>query len=269
MLRNIGSKFHSLVAATALILAQTRRRPRVVGMDTGQQAIRIQELHVRRGGKLILPGISLEVRPGIVTGLLGPSGSGKTTLMRAIVGVQIVEQGRISVLGEPAGAASLRRRVAYVTQAPSVYEDLTLRENLHYFARIVGAPRERVADIATRVGLTAQLEQTVRTFSGGERSRASLAVALLGRPELLILDEPTVDVDPILRRELWQMFYALANEGATVLVSSHVMDEAGRCQQLVFIRSGRIVATGTPDELLMRTGAGALEEAFVTLAEPS
>jgi ABC-2 type transport system ATP-binding protein len=232
----------------------------------GEAAIEIRDLRVRRGGKLILPGVSLRVPPGRVTGLLGPSGSGKTTLMRAIVGVQIVE-GQVTVLGEPAGTPALRRRVAYVTQAPSVYADLTVEENLRYFARILRAPRERIEEVIRLVGLTGQTKQVTRTLSGGELSRASLAVALLGKPELLVLDEPTVDVDPILRRELWQTFYELADAGASLLVSSHVMDEAARCHELVLMRSGEIIATGSPDELLARTRSAELEDAFVALAE--
>jgi ABC-2 type transport system ATP-binding protein len=230
-------------------------------------AIDIRDLHVRRGGKPILPGISLLVPRGMVTGLIGPSGSGKTTLMRAIVGVQVIEGGRITVLGQPAGTPALRRRVAYVTQAPSVYADLSVEENLLYFARILGASKERIEEVICLVGLTGQTKQVTRTLSGGELSRASLAVALLGMPELLVLDEPTVDVDPILRRELWQTFYRLAAAGASLLVSSHVMDEAGRCHELVLMRSGRIVATGSPEELLERTHSAELEDAFVALAE--
>jgi ABC-2 type transport system ATP-binding protein len=230
-------------------------------------AVVIRDLHVRRGGRLILPGVSLRVAHGRVTGLLGPSGSGKTTLMRAIVGAQIVERGTVKVLGRPAGTPALRRRVAYVTQAPSVYADLTVGENLRYFARILAAPRPRIDEVIRLVGLTGQTDQVTRTLSGGEISRASLAVALLGKPHLLVLDEPTVDVDPILRRELWQTFYRLADAGATLLVSSHVMDEAARCHELVLMRSGRIIATGTPDQLLERTHSDELEDAFVTLAE--
>jgi ABC-2 type transport system ATP-binding protein len=235
--------------------------------EAGGVAIEIHDLHVRRGGKPILPGVALHVPRGRVTGLLGPSGSGKTTLMRAIVGVQLVERGQVSVLGQPAGTPALRRRVAYVTQAPSVYVDLTVEENLRYFARILGAPHQRIEEVIRIVGLREQTKQVTRTLSGGELSRASLAVALLGEPELLVLDEPTVDVDPILRRELWQTFYALADRGATLLVSSHVMDEAARCHELVLMRSGRIIATGSPEQLLERTGSAELEDAFVALAE--
>src|SRR5829696_6360217 len=164
----------------------------------------IRGLEVVRGNRRILPGISLAVRRGAVTGLLGPSGSGKTTLMRAIVGVQKVAGGEVTVLGQPAGIAALRARVAYVTQAPSVYTDLTVRENLEYFVRMLDAPADRVARAIATVGLERQADQVVGTLSGGKRSRGSLAVALLHEPELLVLDEPTVGLDPLLRGELWR-----------------------------------------------------------------
>ena len=229
--------------------------------------IRIAGLRVRRGGVLVLPGLSVEIRPGTVTGLLGPSGSGKTTMMRAIVGVQVVEGGEVTVLGEPAGSPGLRRRIGYVTQAPSVYADLTVRENLRYIARLLRVPAARVDEAIATVDLGDQAGQVVRTLSGGEASRVSLASALLGRPEVLVLDEPTVGLDPVLRRDLWRAFHELAAAGTTLLVSSHVMDEAARCDDLILLREGRIVATGSPDDLLRRTGAADLDAAFLALAE--
>jgi len=235
--------------------------------SNGEQAVMIRDLWVRRGGKTVLPGVSLAIRRGVVTGLLGPSGSGKTTLMRAIVGVQIVERGELTVLGRAAGVAELRELVAYVTQAPSIYGDLTVRENLEYFAALVDASRERIDAAIEAVGLQAQAGQLVRTLSGGERSRSSLAAALTGRPELLVLDEPTVGLDPLLRQELWETFHALAADGTTILVSTHVMDEAERCDELVLMREGRIVAASTPGQLLAETGTNTLERAFLALAE--
>jgi ABC-2 type transport system ATP-binding protein len=232
-------------------------------------AVRIEGLRVRRGGRLVLPSISLEVDPGVVTGLLGPSGSGKTTLMRAVVGVQVVEAGRVTVLGRPAGTRELRRRVGYLTQAPSVYGDLTVRENLGYFARILGVSADRVDATIGTVGLEEHARQVVATLSGGEIARVSLATALLGEPEILVLDEPTVGLDPVLRRDLWATFHRLADGGATLLVSSHVMDEAARCDELLLLREGALVATGSPRELLERTGRDDLEEAFLDLAQPS
>jgi ABC-2 type transport system ATP-binding protein len=236
-------------------------------MNYSESAIRIRDLRVRRGGNLVLPSLSLDVRRGVVTGLLGPSGSGKSTLIRAIVGVQIVEGGDVVVLGRPAGSPELRRRVGYVTQAPSVYADLTVTENLRYFASILDVSPRRIADVIATVGLEEQADQVVETLSGGERSRASLATALLGEPEVLVLDEPTVGLDPVLRRDLWETFHRLAAEGASLLVSTHVMDEAERTDDLVLLRDGRIVAAASPRDLLERTGADDLEGAFLTLAE--
>ena len=233
----------------------------------GGAAISVRDLRVRRGGTLVLPGLSCQVTPGTVTGLLGPSGSGKTTLMRSIVGVQLVESGEVTVGGLPAGSPQLRRRIGYVTQAPSVYADLSVRENLRYFARIVGAPNARIEEAIETVALGGQAGQVVHTLSGGERSRVSLATALLGRPDVLVLDEPTVGLDPVLRRDLWQTFHLLAEDGTTLLVSSHVLDEASRCDQLLLLRDGSIVFTGTPDELLQSTGADNLEAAFLAIAE--
>ena len=236
-------------------------------MNSSATVISVRELRVRRGSNLVLPGLSMDVRGGMVTGLLGPNGSGKTTLMRAIVGVQVVESGSVTVLGLPAGTAELRRRVGYVTQAPSVYVDLSVRENLRYFGRVTAAPAHRVDQTIATVGLEGQADQVVRTLSGGERSRVSLATALLAQPEVLVLDEPTVGLDPVLRRDLWRTFHELAAGGTTLLVSTHVMDEADRCDDLVLLRDGRVVASGAPPELRARTRTDDLETAFLTLAE--
>ena len=230
-------------------------------------AIHVRDLRVRRGGRLVLPGVSLDVEGGIVTGLLGPSGSGKTTLMRALVGVQRVESGEVTVHGIPAGSPQLRRRVGYVTQAPSVYADLTVRENLAYFARILGVAPERVEGAIGVVDLSERAGQVARTLSGGELSRVSLAAALLAEPDVLVLDEPTVGLDPVLRRDLWRTFHELAETGTTLLVSTHVMDEADRCDDLVLMRDGSIVATGSPAELRARTATDDIESAFLALAE--
>ena len=218
-----------------------------------------------RGGREVLHGVELEVEAQRVTGLLGPSGSGKTTLMRSLVGTQIIHGGGVTVLGEPAGARALRARVGYMTQAPSVYADLTVHENLTYFGRIVGVARDRIDLVLERVGLAANRDQVVVTLSGGERARVSLAAALLNDPEVLVLDEPTVGLDPLLRRDLWSFFHELAEEGTTLLVSSHVMDEAARCDRLVLMREGSILAVATPDELRRRTGSTDLDEAFLEL----
>jgi ABC-2 type transport system ATP-binding protein len=230
-------------------------------------AVEVSDLIVERGGARVLHGISLSVAPGRITGLLGPSGCGKSTLMRAIVGVQLVRSGTVEVLGMPAGSRELRPRVGYVTQAPSVYGDLTVRDNLRYFARVLGADDSQVAQVTHTVGLEEQAGALVRTLSGGQRARVSLATALLGEPELLVLDEPTVGLDPVLRRDLWNSFHELAEAGASLLVSSHVMDEADRCDDLVLMRDGRVLACEPRESLLRRTGTDDVEVAFLTLVE--
>jgi ABC-2 type transport system ATP-binding protein len=210
----------------------------------------------------------LDVTIGVgVTGLLGPSGCGKSTLLRSIVGVQQVARGEVLVLGEPAGSAPLRRRVGYVTQAASVYDDLTVAENLRFFARVLDCPDGEVDKALAAVDLTTHADAVVGRLSGGQRSRASLAVALLGTPELLVLDEPTVGLDPVLRRDLWELFHRLADAGAAVLVSSHVMDEAERCDQLLLMRDGAILAQDTPAAIKARVGATDVESAFLQLIE--
>jgi len=230
-------------------------------------AICVQGLRVVRGGVPVLPGLSCEVAAGSVTGLLGPSGSGKSTLIRAIVGVQKVAGGSVEVLGHPAGSPSLRTRVGYMTQSPSIYGDLTVVENLAFFARVAGQPGATADRALEDVALGAHGHQLVASLSGGERARVSLAVALLARPELLVLDEPTVGLDPLLRRDLWELFHRLATRGSTLLVSSHVMDEADRCDALLLLREGQLLAEGTPTELRERTNEPDLDAAFLRLVE--
>jgi ABC-2 type transport system ATP-binding protein len=224
-------------------------------------------LRVARGGKPVLHDLSLSISRGEVCGLLGPSGCGKTTLMRAIVGVQVVQAGRVTVLGAPAGSAALRSRVGYVTQAPSVYSDLTIAENVHYFARVVGVDRGREREVLERVGLAEASGQLVGSLSGGQRARVSLASALLNNPELLVLDEPTVGLDPVLRSELWQMFHTLARAGTTLLISSHVMDEAAECHALLLMRDGALLRQITPDALRAETGEQDMGRAFLAVIE--
>jgi ABC-2 type transport system ATP-binding protein len=229
--------------------------------------VEVAGLTVVRGHVRAVDDISFATVPGKVTGLLGPSGCGKTTLMRSIVGVQIIESGTVTVLGHPGGSPALRDRIGYVTQDPSVYGDLTVAENLRFFARVLGVGASEVDRCIEAVDLADRRDVVVGRLSGGQRSRASLAVALLGEPELLVLDEPTVGLDPVLRRDLWTMFHRLADQGTTVLVSSHVMDEAERCDRLLLMRDGRLLADDSPDVLRSQTGARDIESAFLTLVE--
>jgi len=230
-------------------------------------AIVVAGLRVVRSKRTVIPDLSFEVPTGSVTGLLGPSGCGKSTLMRALVGVQVVVAGTVTVLGYPAGSKPLRSRVGYVTQAPSVYADLTVAENLRYFAAVLDAPSGDVERVITQVGLDGYDDHLTGALSGGQSARVSLAAALLGTPELLVLDEPTVGLDPVLRRDLWDLFAELARGGVTLLVSSHVMDEASRCERLLLMRDGRLLADETPAELLARTGTADVEAAFLALVE--
>jgi ABC-2 type transport system ATP-binding protein len=213
----------------------------------------------------VLHGISCDLLPATVTGLLGPSGGGKSTLLRSVVGVQRVQSGSVTVLGLPAGHRELRHRVGYVTQAPSVYADLTVRANARYFAAIHGVGARAADRAVTDVGLGDAAGQRVSALSGGQRARASLACALVAAPELLVLDEPTVGLDPVLREDLWAQFAALAAAGTTLIVSSHVMDEAGRCERLLLLRDGRLIADDTPAALRRATGTDDLDQAFLQL----
>jgi ABC-2 type transport system ATP-binding protein len=235
-------------------------------MDASNTIV-VTGLSVRRGGRLVLPGLTFSIGQGTVTGLLGPSGCGKTTLLRAIAGVQIVESGDVAVLGQRAGSPSLRTEIGYATQQPAVYRDLTIRENLAYYCRVLSTPLSDIDRVLAQTGLKDRADQITASLSGGELSRSSLAVALLGTPHVLLLDEPTADLDPVLRSDLWALFHQLAASGVTLLVSSHVMDEAARCQRLLLMREGRILIDDTPDGLRHRTGAEDLEEAFLRIIQ--
>ncbi|MET0524957.1 MAG: ABC transporter ATP-binding protein [Nocardioides sp.] len=230
-------------------------------------AVEVDDLFVVRGHREVLRHLSFTIPSGVVTGLLGPSGCGKSTLMRSLVGVQQLTSGSVKVFGEEAGSAPLRNRVGYVTQAASVYDDLTVTENLVFFARVLGVGRDHVDRCIEDVDLRSHADQVVGNLSGGQRSRASLAVALLGEPDLLVLDEPTVGLDPVLRRDLWALFHRIAQGGAGVFVSSHVMDEAERCERLILMREGEIIAHDSPQAIMDSTGTGNVEEAFLKIVE--
>jgi ABC-2 type transport system ATP-binding protein len=224
-----------------------------------------KKLRVVRGGHEVLNDVDFVIRAGAVTGLLGPSGSGKTTLLRSILGVQRIAGGTVTVLGRPAGSPVLRTQVGYASQAASAYDDLTVTENLRYFAAAVRAPAGDAERVLAAVDLNSHANRLVRQLSGGQRSRVSLAVAMLGTPRLLVLDEPTVGLDPVLREELWALFHRLAAAGMTILVSSHVMDEAERCHELQLLREGRLLAHDTPLALKHRTSTDSMDAAFLRL----
>jgi ABC-2 type transport system ATP-binding protein len=252
-------------AARSVPPATCRRPSPPAPAVTVRPAVEVVDLHVTRRRRPVLRDLTFEVPAGTVTGLLGPSGSGKTTLLRCVVGAQRVTGGQVRVLGEPAGAAGLRSRVGYVTQEPAVYADLDVLGNLRYFGRVLAAPPGRVEEVLERVRLTEHVRTVAGLLSTGERSRLALATALVGDPEVLVLDEPTVGLDPVLRQELWELFHELAARGTTVLVSSHVMDEAARCARLLVLREGVLIADDTPAGLRAANCTGDLEEAFLRM----
>ncbi|MEO6821700.1 MAG: ABC transporter ATP-binding protein [Candidatus Nanopelagicales bacterium] len=229
--------------------------------------VECDRLVVVRGGAEVLHELTVGIRPGAITGLLGPSGSGKTTLIRSIVGTQVITSGTVTVLGQPAGSPALRRLVGYSSQSAAVYDDLTVRENVRYFAAALGAAEPDVERVIEQVDLDQESTRLTGRLSGGERSRVSLAVALLGAPQVLVLDEPTVGLDPVLREHLWSLFRSLADAGITLLVSSHVMDEAERCDELLLMRAGAVIAQESPQQLKDRTGTTTMDAAFLHLIE--
>jgi ABC-2 type transport system ATP-binding protein len=231
--------------------------------------IDVQDLRVVRGRRVALDDVSMQIARGTITGLLGPSGCGKTTLMRSIVGTQIIEKGTVTVLGRPAGSAELRHRVGYVTQDPTIYDDLRIVDNVRYFASLYGTDSQAADQAVAAVGLDDHRTALCGNLSGGQRTRVSLACALVARPDLLVLDEPTVGLDPVLRVDLWEQFHQLARRGTTLLVSSHVMDEADHCGDLLLMRDGHLLAHTTPTKLREDTGCQSLEEAFLSVIRRS
>lgn len=230
-------------------------------------AIKADNLTVIRGSSTILDNLSFSINSGKLTGLIGPSGSGKTTLIRSVVGAQKITKGTLTVLGMPAGAKSLRSQIGYVTQSPAVYGDLTVSQNLRYFATILGKGKQEVQRAIKQVDLQRQTDQLVNSLSGGQHARVSLAIALLGDAKLLVLDEPTVGLDPLLREHLWELFRQLAREGRTLVISSHVMDEAEKCDDLLLLRDGKVLSFSPKPELLQNTGTMTVEAAFLRLVE--
>lgn len=229
-------------------------------------ALQADKLTVIKGNTRALYNVSFRVQPGTLTGLIGPSGSGKTTLMRSIIGAQVITKGTVAIMGQPAGSKALRGRIGYVTQQPAVYDDLTTRQNLAYFAAILRVHRTEVDRVIDAVDLRPQAEQLAGSLSGGQRARVSLAVALLGEPPLLVLDEPTVGLDPVLREQLWRMFRDMAKSGRTLLISSHVMDEAEQCPEILLLRDGSLLHHGSKQELLKSTNTRTVHDAFLALA---
>jgi ABC-2 type transport system ATP-binding protein len=235
-----------------------------------ETAVKITNLSVILGGQVqALSNINLEFPLGKTIGVIGPSGAGKTTLIRGIVGRLRITSGDIAVLGEPAGSPGLRQRLSYMTHELSVYPDLTVRENLRYFVTMSGQSgkqaKETIINMLKAVDMSDKADSLVSNLSSGQKQRVSLAIALIGSPELMVLDEPTVGLDPVLREKLWGLFARLASQGTTLIISSHSMDEAERCDDLVLIRDGKLIAHSSPEELRKRTGTKTIEDSFLKL----
>lgn len=233
-------------------------------------AVRVSGLVRTFGPVRALNGLDLTVHVGEILGLLGPNGSGKSTLIRVIAGLLRPTAGSVVVLEQRMPDRRVASRIGYMTQAAALYEDLTPRENLIFFGRLYGLSRadaaRRAAELIERVDLIEKADAQVHQLSGGMRQRTNLACALIHQPELLLLDEPTVGIDPRNRRSLWDYFYELHQGGATILVSTHIMDEVERCHRVAMIEQGRIIATGTPEELRRAAGAATIEEAYLAFS---
>lgn len=230
-----------------------------------QFALEVRDLSVRRSKKSILKDLNFAIQPGHIVGLFGPSGAGKTTLMRTIVGLQKFHRGRVNIFEQRAGSLSLRRQIGYMAQAQGYYTDLTVKQNLRYFAKVCDAPTSQIDQLLMELEIRPQAGQLAGNLSGGQQARVSLATALLGRPRLLVLDEPTSGLDPLLRQKLWSYFGQLATSGLTMLVSSHDLSESKHCDHVILLRDGRVLDNDTPAALIKRTGSKDMEEAFLKL----
>lgn len=241
----------------------------MANLPDGEPVVVAENLVKTFGKTRALDGLSVRVKRGEKYGLLGPNGSGKTTLIRSIVGLVLPEKGEVRVLGQAVPSPAVSTRVGYMTQSPALYEDLTVRENLGFFARLFGGGRDvgkQIDEVLELVDLASRGQSPVRTLSGGMRQRVSLAVTLVHQPELMLLDEPTVGVDPELRQTLWQHFDRMNAAGRTFIVSTHVMEEAEHCSRVGLLQAGRLLAEGSPAELRQRAGAATLEQAYLWYA---
>lgn len=230
--------------------------------------VRVVNLSHRFGKEQVLHEIDTEIKQGEIFGLLGPSGAGKTTLVKMIVGILAPTEGQVLVNNEKMPTLTLMKKIGYMAQSDALYMELTARENLEFFAGIYGLSnskrKKRLKEVMEIVGLIQHIDKPVHQYSGGMKRRLSLAIALLHHPPLLILDEPTVGIDPVLRQSIWEELYKMKERGATIVVTTHVMDEAEKCDRLGLIREGRLIAVGTPKELKERTNATTMEEAFLS-----
>jgi len=229
--------------------------------------IQTQDVHRKFDDKEVLHGITLNVNKSEIFGLLGPSGSGKTTLVKLIAGIDEATSGKIEVLGTAMPKLEMMKRIGYMAQSDALYTELTAKENLEFFGALFGLRGEklkkRMLEVMELVNLTDHLKRFVSAYSGGMKRRLSLAIALLHAPEVLILDEPTVGIDPVLRKTIWDEFRSQSNKGTTIIVTTHVMDEADKCDRLGMVRDGHLIAVGTSEQLKEQSGGTNLEDAFL------
>ena len=219
------------------------------------------------GKKQVLCDISISMPTGKILGLLGPSGSGKTTLIKMIAGIDVATKGEVFLLGEKMPQLKMLEKIGYMAQSDALYGELTGWENMEFFASMYKMPKEhqkkRIAEVMKLVDLTDHLKKQVKAYSGGMKRRLSLAIALIHEPSVLILDEPTIGIDPVLRRTVWAELYDLRAAGISIIVTTHVMDEVEKCDYIGMIREGRLIAMGTPEELKKATDTNSIEEAFL------
>lgn len=238
-------------------------------MQSKEQLPCIQVEHVDKffGKKQVLFDVSIKVNYSQILGLLGPSGSGKTTLVKMIAGIDTATNGEVFVLGEKMPKLSMMNQIGYMAQSDALYEELTAEENMNFFASMYRLPKakrkQRIHETIELVNLSEHLKKQVKHYSGGMKRRLSLAIALIHEPPILILDEPTVGIDPVLRKSIWDELYKLSGNGTTIIITTHVMDEVEKCNNLGMIRDGKLIAVGTPEEIKSSTSSSTIEEAFL------
>ncbi|QGQ96993.1 ABC transporter ATP-binding protein [Paenibacillus psychroresistens] len=229
--------------------------------------VKVDHVYKKFGNQVVLQDITLEVPKSQIFGLLGPSGSGKTTLVKLISGIDVATSGDIRLLDVSMPKLEMMNQIGYMSQSDALYMELSAQENLEFFAALFGlnaaARKIRIQEVMELVDLQAFLKKSVASYSGGMKRRLSLAIALLHKPKVLILDEPTVGIDPVLRKSIWDEFTRLSQQGTTIIVTTHVMDEADKCHRLGMIREGKLIAVGSPAELKQQTGTNTIEEAFL------